>query len=178
MSRCEDFPCCGHDLCPDYIDGKQVNWGEGILGGSFRGHHGRYHADSTRGLIVEGQKNHPILRGVEDIWGNSDVYRTYKEGGSLPSGCTALVWGQPLMGRKYDDLPNPKLEALPVGSSERWKITFDARADHGSGGLGRATDDRARGARGPGPGPGAAAGCTSTVAWPSRLPLGQPLPPV
>ena len=25
MSRCEDFPCCGHDLCPDYIDGKQVN---------------------------------------------------------------------------------------------------------------------------------------------------------
>ena len=103
-----------HAQLPYKIDGKQVNWGEGILGGSFRGHHGRYHADSTRGLIVEGQKNHPILRGVEDIWGNSDVYRTYKEGGSLPSGCTALVWGQPLMGRNHDDAPNPKLEPLPV----------------------------------------------------------------
>lgn len=26
MARCEDFPCCGHDICPDYnSDGVQVN---------------------------------------------------------------------------------------------------------------------------------------------------------
>lgn len=26
MARCEDFPCCGHDICPDYDEtGKQVN---------------------------------------------------------------------------------------------------------------------------------------------------------
>mgnify|MGYP003336744545 CR=1 FL=1 len=68
-----------HGALPYKIDGKQVNWGEDVLGGSFRGHHGRYHADSTRGLIVEALKDHPILSGVSDIWGNSDVYRTYKD---------------------------------------------------------------------------------------------------
>lgn len=26
MSRCEDFPCCGHDICPDYDEnGNQLN---------------------------------------------------------------------------------------------------------------------------------------------------------
>jgi hypothetical protein len=115
-----------HAALPYKIDGKQVNWGDDMLGGSFRGHHGRYHADSTRGIFVEAQKEHPILRGVTDVWGNSDVYRTYKEGGSLPAGCTALVWGQPLMGRQHDDPPNPKLEPLPVAWFKTW---------HTSGGL-------------------------------------------
>lgn len=105
---------------PYKIAGKQVSWGNDILGGSFMNHHGRWHADSTRGLIVESQKSHPLLTGVDDIWGNSDVYRTYKEGTSLPVSCTALVLGQPLMGRKHDDAPNPKLEALPVVWIKDW----------------------------------------------------------
>lgn len=26
MARCEDFPCCGHDICPDFDDsGRQIN---------------------------------------------------------------------------------------------------------------------------------------------------------
>lgn len=105
---------------PYKVNGKQVNWGNDILGGTFMGHHGRWHADSTRGVIVEEQKQHPILTGVSDIWGNSDVYRTYKEGTSLPADCTALVWGQPLMGRKHDDPPNTKLEPLPVAWIKNW----------------------------------------------------------
>lgn len=68
-------------------------------------HPGNWHADSTRGQIVEAQKNHPILTGVSDIWGMSDVYRTFPKGRSLPADCTALVWGQPLLGRKHDDAP-------------------------------------------------------------------------
>ena len=136
-----------HAPLPYKIDGKQVNWGDGILGGSFRGHHGRYHADSTRGLIVESQKDHPILRGVEDIWGNSDVYRTYKEGGSLPSGCTALVWGQPLMGRKYDDLPNPKLEALPVAWFKTWRTSGGKEARVFQSTMGSGDDFRSAGLR-------------------------------
>lgn len=111
---------------PYKIDGKQVRWGEDVLGGTFLGHHGRWHADSTRGTIVPEQKDHPILIGVSDIWGNSDVYRTYKEGTSLPENCTALVWGQPLMGRKPDDPPNPKLEPLPVAWFKYWQ-TSDGR---------------------------------------------------
>jgi hypothetical protein len=74
-----------HAALPYKINGKQVNWGNDVLGGTFMGHHGRWHADSTRGAIVPEHAAHPILTGVSDIWGNSDVYRTYKEGTSLPA---------------------------------------------------------------------------------------------
>ncbi|MFN0074958.1 MAG: ThuA domain-containing protein [Prosthecobacter sp.] len=127
-----------HAPLPYKINGKQVNWGTEVLGGAFMGHHGRWHADSTRGMIVEEQKQHPILSGVSDIWGNSDVYRTYKEGTSLPADCTALVWGQPLMGRKHDDPPNTKLEPLPVAWIKTWQTSSgqSARVFHSTMGSG------------------------------------------
>lgn len=105
---------------PYRIDGKQIRWGEDILGGTFLNHHGRWHADSTRGFFDKDHNDHPILAGVSDIWGDSDVYRTYKEGTGLPPECTALVWGQPLMGRKPDDAPNNELEPLPVAWVKPW----------------------------------------------------------
>lgn len=132
---------------PYKINGKQVNWGTDVLGGAFMGHHGRWHADSTRGTLVEAQKNHPILTGVSDIWGDSDVYRTYKEGTSLPEGCTALVWGQPLMGRKHDDPPNTKLEPLPVAWFKTWQTSEgkSARVFHST--MGSGTDLQSAGLR-------------------------------
>ena len=132
---------------PYKINGKQVNWGTDVLGGSFMGHHGRWHADSTRGNLVEEQKSHPILSGVSDIWGNSDVYRTYKEGTSLPADCTALVWGQPLMGRKHDDPPNTKLEPLPVAWIKTWQTSEgkSARVFHST--MGSGTDLESAGLR-------------------------------
>ena len=41
-------------------------------------HHGRWHADSTRGFFDKEHAEHPILTGVTDIWGDSDVYRTVR----------------------------------------------------------------------------------------------------
>jgi hypothetical protein len=105
---------------PYRLAGKNVRFGEDVLGGSFMEHHGNWHADSTRGLIVEAQRQHPILTGVRDIWGPSDVYRTYAVGAALPSDCTALVYGQPLLGRKHDDPPNPEKEALPIAWTKTW----------------------------------------------------------
>ena len=124
---------------PYKINGKKVNFGKDVLGGSFMGHHGNWHRDSTRGTIVSEQKNHPILTGVRDIWGPSDVYRTYKEGTSLPADCTALVWGQPLVGRSYDDAPNLKKEPLPVAWLKTWKTSRgkDARVFHSTMGSGK-----------------------------------------
>ena len=101
-------------------DGRAVDFGEDVLGGTFRNHHGRWQQDSTRGVIVEENKNHPVLAGVEDVWGPTDVYRTYNEGGSLPAGCTPLVLGQPLAGRNHDDPANPDLIALPVAWVKTW----------------------------------------------------------
>jgi len=117
-----------HAPLPYRINGRQVRWGEDVLGGSFMEHHGRWMADSTRGSIVPEQKDHPILTGVDDIWGPSDVYRTYRKGTRLPADCTALVWGQPLMGRKHDDPPNPELEPLPVAWFKLWQTSDGSQA--------------------------------------------------
>ena len=135
---------------PYRINGKKVRFGEDVLGGAFRKHHGNWHRDSTRGIPVPAQANHPILRGVEDIWGPSDVYRTYKEGGALPADCTAIVMGQPLTGRKRGDPPNPKKIPLPIAWTKTWTgskgraarvfhTTMGSARDYESAGLRRLT---------------------------------------
>jgi hypothetical protein len=135
---------------PYVVGGKPVRFGEDVLGGTFLDHHGKWHADSTRGIVVEAQRNNPILIGVDDIWGPSDVYRTYPEGGCLPAGCTALVYGQPLLGRSHDDAPNPEKEPLPVAWTKTWTgsagktarvfhLTMGSGADFKSAGLRRLT---------------------------------------
>ncbi|MDB4384388.1 hypothetical protein N9Z79_09885, partial [Akkermansiaceae bacterium] len=73
---------------PYTIGEKSINFGRDILGGSFMGHHGGWHREATRGTVVKELADHPIVKGVSDIWGPSDVYRTYKEGTSLPDDCT------------------------------------------------------------------------------------------
>ena len=106
----------------DYeVGGRAVDFGDEVLGGAFRGHHGRWSQDSTRANPVPENAEHPILRGVDDVWGPTDVYRTYPEGGSLPEGCVPLLMGQPLMSRAPDDPPNPDLIALPVAWTKEWK---------------------------------------------------------
>ena len=132
---------------PYKIAGKPVRWSEDILGGNFLNHHGRWHADSTRGSFDKEAAQHPILQGVTDIWGDSDVYRTYKEGTSLPADCTPLVWGQPLMGRKPDDLPNAELEPLPVAWVKSWQTSSgrSARVFHCT--MGSGTDLQSPGLR-------------------------------
>ena len=136
-----------HGALPYKINGKQVDWGNEVLGGAFMGHHGRWMQDSTRGNIVPELKDHPILIGVSDIWGNSDVYRTYKEGTSLHAGCTALVWGQPLMGRKPDDAPNKELEPLPVAWFKNWKTSEGKTARVFQSTMGSGTDLESAGLR-------------------------------
>lgn len=132
---------------PYEMNGKHLDFGRDLLGGSFMGHHGRWHADSTRGTIVKALKDHPIVSGVTDIWGPSDVYRTYKEGTALPEDCTALVWGQPLMGRSPDDKPNTKKEPLPVAWFKNWKTSNGESARVFNTTMGSARDLQSAGLR-------------------------------
>jgi type 1 glutamine amidotransferase len=135
---------------PYQTNGKRVRFGDDVLGGAFRGHHGNWHADSTRGIIIKDQQDHPILKGVRDIWGPSDVYRTYPEGGELPEDCTALVLGQPLVGRHPDDAANDKKIPLPIAWTTTWTgnrnetsrvfhVTMGSGKDYESAGLRRIT---------------------------------------
>ena len=113
----------------DYeVDGRAVSFGDEVLGGAFRGHHGRWSQDSTRATPVPENAEHPILRGVDDVWGPTDVYRTYPEGESLPNGCVPLLMGQPLMSRSPEDPPNPDLIPLPVAWTKEWKGSKKERA--------------------------------------------------
>ena len=135
---------------PYMKDGKRVQFGKDVLGGTFLSHHGNWHRDSTRGILVEAVKDHPILRGVEDIWGPSDVYRTYPVDSQLPADCQALVYGQPLLGRSPDDDPNPGKEPLPIAWTKTWTgnsgkparvfhVTMGSAKDFESAGLRRLT---------------------------------------
>jgi len=128
-------------------DGKRINFGEDVLGGSFRSHHGRWHADSTRGLVVPESATHPVLLGVDDVWGPSDVYRTYEEGAGLPEGCLPLLMGQPLMARSHDDPINPDLIPLPVAWVKNWTGASgrSARVFHST--MGSAKDFQSEGLR-------------------------------
>ncbi|MBX7168947.1 MAG: ThuA domain-containing protein [Pirellulales bacterium] len=79
-------------------------FGRQVLGETWVNHHGHHGVESTRGLIVPLQKDHPILRGIADgdIWGPSDVYTVRLP---LPGDSQPLVMGQVLQGMQPDDPP-------------------------------------------------------------------------
>ena len=49
-------------------------FGRQVLGETWVNHHGQHGAESTRGVVPVAARRHPILRGVEDVWGPTDVY--------------------------------------------------------------------------------------------------------
>lgn len=86
-------------------DWRSKEWpggfGQQVLGETWVSHHGIHGKESTRGVINQTMKNHPILRGVSDIWGPTDVYTV----AHLPANAQVLVYGQVLEGMKPADKP-------------------------------------------------------------------------
>ncbi len=76
-------------------------FGQQVLGETWINHHGIHGKQSTRGIINDQNRSHPILRGVTDIWGPSDVYGIIH----LPTNAAVLVHGQVLTGMKPTDPP-------------------------------------------------------------------------
>jgi len=76
-------------------------FGGAILGETWVSHHGRHGGESTRGVIQEKYADHPVLRGVKDIWGPTDVYGIRK----LPKDAQVLVRGAICAGMKPDSKP-------------------------------------------------------------------------
>ena len=77
-------------------------YGRQVLGETWVAHHGHHGRESTRGIINEEMKDRPILKGVEDIWGPTDVY-TVRE---LTGSPDVLVFGQVLVGMEPTDEPS------------------------------------------------------------------------
>ena len=83
----------------DYKDG----FGRQILGETWVNHHGAHGSESTRGLIAETMKDHPVVRGLKDgdVWGPTDVYGIR----NLPENAKPVVMGQVLAGMTADAKP-------------------------------------------------------------------------
>jgi hypothetical protein len=91
-------------------------FGRQVLGETWIDHYGLHNRESTRATAAPGRESDPILRGVGEIWGPSDVYAITKlTGDSRP-----LLLGQPLKGMKPTDPPNTKKRPLPVA----WTKTY------------------------------------------------------
>jgi hypothetical protein len=86
-------------------DCNSTDWpggfGQQVLGETWVNHHGNHGSESTRGVVNEAYKNHPVVRGVAAIWCPTDVYTV----SHLPKDATVLVWGQVLSGMKPTDPP-------------------------------------------------------------------------
>jgi len=76
-------------------------FGRQIVGDTWIRHHGEHGSQSTRGVIEPRNASHPILRGVRDVWGPTDVYAIEH---LLPSD-VVLLRGQVLAGMEPDDPP-------------------------------------------------------------------------
>src|SRR5687767_6332500 len=76
------------------------DFGKRVLGEGWVSHWGVHKKEATRGVIEPSAKDDPILRGVADVFGNSDVYEAYP-----PADAKILVRGQVLKGMNAADAP-------------------------------------------------------------------------
>ncbi|MCC6508149.1 MAG: ThuA domain-containing protein [Pirellulaceae bacterium] len=79
----------------------QGGFGQQVLGETWISHHGKHGSQSTRGVIRAQAEKHPVLKGVKDVWGPTDVYGIK----NLVPEATVLLDGQVLKGMKPDDAP-------------------------------------------------------------------------
>ncbi len=107
-------------------NGDKKEWKGGfgrlVLGEKWISHHGAHKRESTRGLIAEDMRNHPIVRGCDHIWGDTDVYGVRLP---LPGDSKPLVYGQVLKGMSPDDVPvegKKNDPIMPVAWIKSYKI--------------------------------------------------------
>lgn len=106
------------------LEGWEGGFGRQILGETWIDHHGDHGKEGTRALIngVKKRNDHPVLRGVVDIWGATDVYGTRE----LEGNPEVLVWGQPTNGMRPESGLNWKKSVMPVA----WTREYTSESGH------------------------------------------------
>ncbi len=74
------------------------DFGKRMLGERWVNHWGKHKVEATRGVIEPSAKDDPLLRGVRDVFGNTDVYEAYP-----PKDAKILLRGLVLKGMKPAD---------------------------------------------------------------------------
>jgi hypothetical protein len=85
-------------------------FGQQVLGDTWVNHHGDHGKESARGLIDGTHAKNPILRGVKDVWGPSDVYGIVR----LQPTDTILLHGLTLSGMEPGSPPNYNKSLMPL----------------------------------------------------------------
>ena len=85
-------------------------YGRAVFGETWINHHGDHGTESTRGLINGLYAEHPVLRGVQDLWGPTDVYGVRP----LVGDPDVLVFGQVLSGMEPTSSPNFDKAIMPI----------------------------------------------------------------
>jgi len=76
------------------------DFGRFVLGEQWVNHWGQHKREATRGIIEASAKDDPLLRGVTDLFGDTDVYEAYPA-----ADAKILLRGQVLRGMSPDDPP-------------------------------------------------------------------------
>lgn len=95
------YPDDSESTYADWSWNRDGGFGRSVLGETWVAHHGHHGTEATRGVIETSNADHPVLRGVDDVFGPTDVYAVR----DLPSDSTILLRGAILEGMSPDDKP-------------------------------------------------------------------------
>lgn len=97
--------------------GWEGGFGKQVLGETWISHHGDHGTEGTRGVVNEENASSPILKGVNDIWGPTDVYTV----GPLAD-ADILLYGESTSGMSADAPINRDKAALPIAWTRRYQL--------------------------------------------------------
>ncbi|MCZ6635206.1 MAG: ThuA domain-containing protein [bacterium] len=106
-TRNPNSPYAKYDWKSETFEG---GYGRQVLGETWINHYGHHGHESTRGLINPEFADHPILKGVKDVWGPTDVYSV----GKLTGSPDILLEGQVLTGMDPSDAPKANTPTMPI----------------------------------------------------------------
>jgi len=85
-------------------------FGQQVLGDTWINHHGHHKKEATRGFISGMHQSHPILKGVNDVFGPSDVYGVR----NLKRTDDVLLYGATLVGMNPTDAVKKEKSLMPL----------------------------------------------------------------
>lgn len=105
-------------------NGNEAGWEKGfgmrIFGETWVNHHGNHGKEGSRALIdgMQQMNDHPVLRGIDDIWVPEDVYGIK----DLPADAEVLIYGQSTAG--MDDKATLMWEksVMPIAWTKPYQI--------------------------------------------------------
>jgi hypothetical protein len=108
------YPAASTSAYKSWSDKGPDSFGEKVLGEEWISHWGPNRRGLTHGLVEAANKNHPLLRGVGEIFGDSGVYETHP-----PADATILMRGAFLSGMKPTDPPSTAVKKRASDGQEQ-----------------------------------------------------------